>query len=390
MVPGAFHLKLTHYQAAHPVDELQTPDGHGVGRAATHWPLTLHEGATVREPAAHDELPHLAPVVILQPLTPSQVPSWQVAGVVPQAESTRPEFFCVHPDPSLLQAWHAFEQALEQQIFAVPAALYTQDPAVQSLPAKHGAPGARRGRTSGGANGTSGGASGPPSLPTAPAEPSSPGFGATWASGGAGPGETGASTAVTGPPAPSDPAAASVNAGPGEPDASAAVVGPPAPSAPPDVGPSSAPPGPSVPDDLGPSTPPTVPSVGPWPSTLTRPSVPPSPAGTQRRSAVHTNPGRHGCLSSGAQMFQSRFRPQARPIVTGRTSASTPVCTIRCLLMFGVVGYELSKLRRRLTEEGAGVNRRWIGRVMGSVQGKLALLVTDGDPGAVCSHPTPR
>ena len=103
-VSPASTTPLLQTDAAQVVNEPQPPDGHGVASGTMHRPLELHEGAGVKEPATHEALPHVAPVVILQPLTPSQVPSWQLAGVVPQAESVRPEFFCVHPDPSFLQA----------------------------------------------------------------------------------------------------------------------------------------------------------------------------------------------------------------------------------------------------------------------------------------------
>ena len=40
--------------------------------------------------------------------------------------------------------------------------------------------------------------------------------------------------------------------------------------------------------------------------------MPPSPGSTQRRSEVHTYPGRHCSLSLGAQMLQSRLRPHPK------------------------------------------------------------------------------
>jgi hypothetical protein len=70
-----------------------------------------------------------------------QVPVWQLAEV-PQAESATPAFFVVHPDPSLLQAWQAPEQALEQQILEVPAMLSTHLPLAQSVPLVQAAPAA--------------------------------------------------------------------------------------------------------------------------------------------------------------------------------------------------------------------------------------------------------
>jgi hypothetical protein len=91
-------------QTAQALDELQPP-GQLVGVEVMHWPVLLQVGAWVSKPAAQTgPVPQLAPIFILQPLTPSQVPSWQLARVVPQVESVTPVFFWMHPDPSLLQA----------------------------------------------------------------------------------------------------------------------------------------------------------------------------------------------------------------------------------------------------------------------------------------------
>jgi len=84
-------------------------------------------------------------------------------------------------------------------------------------------------------------------------------------------------------------------------------------------------------------------SVERWLSTGAAPSLPPSPARTQSRSGVHTYPGRHGSLSCGAQMFQSRLT-QLHPAVTGKTSVSTHKQTKRWFLMFEVFGCEMKKL----------------------------------------------
>jgi hypothetical protein len=74
----------------------------------------------------------VAPVVIAQAPAPLQVPFWQLAALVPQVESATPAFLGVHAEPSVLHAWQPAEQALEQQIFDVPAGLSTQNPLSQS------------------------------------------------------------------------------------------------------------------------------------------------------------------------------------------------------------------------------------------------------------------
>ena len=59
---------------------------------------------------------------------------------------------------------------------------------------------------------------------------------------------------------------------------------------------------------------------------------------------MHTYPVRQGCLSAGAQMLQSRLRPQPNPNVTGKTSASALEHTTRRFLMSQVLGCGLNKL----------------------------------------------
>jgi len=95
----------------------------------------------------------------------------------------------------------------------------------------------------------------------------------------------------------------------------------------------------------GPSMASAAASTGSPLSAAKRASRPPSPASTQWRSAVHTYPGRHGCFSSGAQMFQSRFRPHPSPNVAGRRSASTLNRTKLQSSISRVLGCGLKKLR---------------------------------------------
>ena len=81
-----------------------------------------------------------------------------------------------------------------------------------------------------------------------------------------------------------------------------------------------------------------------------RPSLPPSPAGTQRRSAVHAYPFWHGCLSVGTQTLQSRTSPHARANVTGRTNTRT-FGHMNCeFVIVGILGCGLRKLREKSTQ----------------------------------------
>ena len=93
-----------------------------------------------------------------------------------------------------------------------------------------------------------------------------------------------------------------------------------------------------------------------------RPSLPPSPAGTQRRSAVHAYPFWHGCLSVGTQTLQSRTSPHARANVTGRTNTRT-FGHMNCeFVIVGILGCGLRKLREKSTQ--GKVSSPWLAGIL--------------------------
>ena len=97
-------------------------------------------------------------------------------------------------------------------------------------------------------------------------------------------------------------------------------------------------------------------------STASGPSLPPSPAGTQRRSAVHAYPFWHGCGSVGTQTLQSRTTPHARHKVPGRTNSKIFERMSCEFVIVGILGCGLRKLREKSTQ--GKVSSPWLAGIL--------------------------